>query len=162
MGCVMKLATTGKAASVIGGSTVHSRKNGIGLPVGRQKYRDLSSNMLKQAQKRFKGVKLIIIDEYSMLRQKELFYISQILKQISGTNDAFGGFTVLLVGDPAQIPAVLGRVVWDSSNGGTEADDFGLILYNDLFTLSILCIITFFGNTKIYTNGFNCCGIAKP
>ena len=53
VGCVMKLATTGKAASVIGGSTVHSRKNGIGLPVGRQKFRDLSSNMLKQAQKRF-------------------------------------------------------------------------------------------------------------
>ena len=28
---------------------------------------------------------------------------------------------------------MLGRVVWDSSNGGTEADDFGRILYNDLF-----------------------------
>ena len=69
-----------------------------------------------------------------MLRQKELYYTDQILRQISGILAPFGGFAVLLVSDPAQIPAVLGRVVWDSSTrGSTEADDFGRILYTGMF-----------------------------
>ena len=68
-----------------------------------------------------------------MLRQKELSYVDKILRQISTIDKPFGGYAVLLVGDPAQIPAVQGRVVWDESNGGSEDDLHGHLLYTSMF-----------------------------
>lgn len=84
VGCAVKLATTGKAASVINGSTLHSRKNGLSVPDGTQRFTKMTANQLKLAQQRLKNVRLIIIDDYSMLPHKELYYIDQILRQISG------------------------------------------------------------------------------
>jgi ATP-dependent DNA helicase PIF1 len=60
-----------------------------------------------------------------MLRQKELSYVDKILRQVGDKDEPFGGFAILLVGDPAQIPAVKGRVMWDRSTGGTDHDNFG-------------------------------------
>jgi len=60
-------ATTGKAATIIGGSTLHSWKQGFGLPVNKMAFRALKGDTLKRFQERFKDVKGIIIDEFSML-----------------------------------------------------------------------------------------------
>jgi hypothetical protein len=130
VGCVVKLATTGKAASVIGGSTLHSPKTGLGVPVGTDAFTELNGAALRRLQDRLRGVRLILIDEYSMLRQKELSYIDKILRQVGDADEPFGGFAILLVGDPAQIPAVKGRVMWDRSTGGTAHDNFGHLQYH--------------------------------
>ena len=132
-GCVLKLATTGMAANVIGGSTVHSRKHGLGLPVGRQKFKPLKGKALEKLQKMLRGVVLIVLDEFSMLRQKEIFYIHKILQQAAGNDLLFGGFAFVLLGDPAQIPAVMGRCLWETRPGGNEADGYGHTFYKTFF-----------------------------
>lgn len=129
---VVKFAMTEMAATVIGASTLYSSKHGLSFPVGRQQFRELSGDRLIHLQTRFANVKLIIIDEYSMLRSKELCFIDHFLHQISGKNKLFGGFAVLLVGDPAQIPAVLGKTLWDSS-AKTEHDKFGQMFCKGFF-----------------------------
>jgi hypothetical protein len=138
-GCVLKLAPTGKAASVINGSTLHSHQTGLGLPIGRQAYKKLGGAAKQRYQTRFEKIKLVVIDEYSMLKQRELFYIDQTLRDISAKNVLFGGYAVLLVGDPAQIPPVLGRELWKigTVRGGRACpsldDEQGLNLYTNCF-----------------------------
>ena len=132
VGCVVKFATTGMAATVISGSTVHSSKHGLGIPVGNRKFKKLSGERLKRLQEKFRNVRLIVIDEYSMLRAKELHYIDQYLRQIAGNDLLFGGFAIVLVGDPAQIPAVLGWTLWDK-RGGAQEDKLGQAIYEAFF-----------------------------
>jgi PIF1-like helicase len=108
VGCVAKLAPTGKAASVINGSTLHNKDGGLALPMSPSPYTPLNPEALTKAQERFANLKLVIIDEYSMLKQRELFDVHWRLVEISGLNELFGGYAVLLVGDPAQIAPVLG------------------------------------------------------
>ena len=53
------------------------------------------------------GITHIIIDEYSMLGCKMMFWIDSRLKQASGKKDVpFGGYSVIMVGDPGQLPPV--------------------------------------------------------
>ena len=48
----------------------------------------------------FKGKKLIIIDEMSMISQKMLGYIDRRLKDIMNNySKPFGGFSIILAGD---------------------------------------------------------------
>ena len=42
----------------------------------------------------------MIIDEFSMLKQKELHYVNKRLQQIMGNNLPFGGVAIVLIGDP--------------------------------------------------------------
>jgi hypothetical protein len=64
------MATTGKAATVIGGSTVHSVKDGLGIPIDPTAFKALEGATLKNLQIRLKDLKLIVIDEFSMLKQR--------------------------------------------------------------------------------------------
>ena len=104
-------ATTGKAAISVGGSTVHNYKDGIGF-FG-ERFRDLSPKTLQSFQARMRRKKLIIIDEFSMLRQYELAFIDRRLKQIMCSTRAFGGLTIVLGGDPGQLPPVQGNCLWN-------------------------------------------------
>jgi hypothetical protein len=106
------MATTGKAATVIGGSTVHSTKQGLALPVGRTVFKELKGRCLQQLQTRYAKIRLVVIDEFSMLRQKELHWVDMRLRQAKGNNEPFGGLTVVLSGDTAQLPPVQGNSLW--------------------------------------------------
>jgi hypothetical protein len=67
-------------------------------------------------------LKLPIIDEFSMLKARELCYVDKRLSQIMECKDPFGGITAVLVGDVAQLPPVQGNPVWNftTSNGGND------------------------------------------
>ena len=105
-------ATTGKAASVNDGSTIHNYGQGLGLP--QKEYFDLKGGSLTSLQKRYANLKVIFIDEFSMLRQKELFAVDKRLRQIKCQPDLlFGGVTVVLCGDPGQLPPVKAELLWD-------------------------------------------------
>jgi hypothetical protein len=54
VGCVLKLAPTGIAATVINGSTLHSGKYGLGLPVGRSIFKLPKGKRLSGMQERLK------------------------------------------------------------------------------------------------------------
>ena len=66
------LATSAMAATVISGVTVHSTEYGLGIPLGK-KYVEVKGRYLRKYQTRLKNLKFLIIDEYSMLGQKDLF-----------------------------------------------------------------------------------------
>jgi len=132
-GSVARFATTGKAASNIHGSTVHNVKDGLAIPLSNLHFKKLKGKALKDLQDRFRNVRLVIIDEFTMLWQKELHYIDLCLREIMGNNLPFGGLAVVLVGDPAQLPPVGGRSLWDNSRGQKGDDDNGYLVYTTWF-----------------------------
>jgi hypothetical protein len=57
----------GRAGMVIGGSTVHSTKAGLGIPVGNNaRYKELGSHTKRKLQGKFSGAKALVMDEFTM------------------------------------------------------------------------------------------------
>ena len=128
-------ATTGKAATNIGGTTIQNYSTGLGFNA--DCFRPLGSQTLLRFQEKWKKRKLIIIDEFSMLKQKELYYLDQRLKQIMNSLLPFGGLVVVLAGDPAQLPAVKGNCLWHENPRNGTTDLFGRLLYK-IFTAAVI------------------------
>ena len=79
------LATTGMSATVFSGYTCHSHQYGFILPVGRkQDFAKFKGEDLKYQQKRLTNLNLLIIDEFSMLKLRYLFFIYKRLKKNQG------------------------------------------------------------------------------
>lgn len=98
-------ASTGLAACNIGGQTLH-RYLGIGIGEGTPE--KLASNIKKNPtnNKRWQGIKVLIIDEISMI-DGLLFEKLNILGKILRKSDQpFGGIQVICTGDFYQLPPV--------------------------------------------------------
>ncbi|KAJ2939993.1 hypothetical protein O0L34_g6705 [Tuta absoluta] len=96
-------ASTGKAAVPIGGTTVHSAFRLTSSRVTKL----LSAENLQAYRNVFVGVKVVFIDEISMLSAAVLGKINYRLQQITGVYDqAFGGIHMILCGDFRQLPPV--------------------------------------------------------
>jgi ATP-dependent DNA helicase PIF1 len=74
----------------------------------------------------------VIIDEFSMLRQKELYWVDKRLQQAKGNNEPFGGLTIVLSGDTAQLPPVKGNSLWARYSARSD-DEFGNSRYVHYF-----------------------------
>lgn len=98
-------ASTGIAATHIGGTTVHSW-SGIGIR------KELSAKELKNFfrrqghRKRLRETEVLIIDEISMLEAATLDLVSTVCKKARNSAWPFGGMQVILVGDFFQLPPV--------------------------------------------------------
>lgn len=98
------LAYTGKASFNDHGVTLHSFLN---LPLGSKRNCDLKGIPLQQLQTNVENVQYLIIDEYSFVGQSLLGWIDSRCRQVTGRTDTtFGGISVILVGDIAQLPPV--------------------------------------------------------
>jgi len=98
-------ASTGIAATHIGGLTIHSW-SGIEIKRNLNKY-DLdriSSN--EYIVKRVKRSSVLIIDEISMLSADTLSMIETVCKEIKADQKPFGGMQIVFVGDFFQLPPV--------------------------------------------------------
>jgi len=101
-------ASTGIAATHIGGLTIHSW-SGIGVK------RWLSEEDLdaiaqkKNVVKRVADTSVLIIDEVSMLSAGTLSMVDAVLREVRRTAQPFGGLQVVLVGDFFQLPPVSRR-----------------------------------------------------
>lgn len=98
-------ASTGIAATHIGGMTIHSW-SGIGIKKFLDKYeldRIVSTEYLA---KRIRRAKVLIIDEVSMLGPETFAIVETVCRAIRQNNDAFGGLQVILVGDFFQLPPI--------------------------------------------------------
>jgi ATP-dependent DNA helicase PIF1 len=113
-------ASTGTAAVMIGGQTLHSF---LGLGLGTGSIKDILGNILKNKKKHENILKLdvLIIDEISMI-DKELFEkISEVLSIIKSSEACFGNIQLILVGDFCQLAPVKGRYcflsnIWNKIN----------------------------------------------
>lgn len=101
--CVIT-ATTGKAAYSIRGLTVHSL---LKLPTGPRSENDLSGQSLVELQEKLSNTGYILIDEYSMLGQRTLGWVDKQCRHSSAAKEnLFRGKSIILIGDPAQLPPV--------------------------------------------------------
>src|SRR3989339_1454151 len=103
-------ASTGIAATHIGGMTVHSW-SGIGIKTKLEKS-DL--NKIKTSQyivKRITKTKVLIIEEISMLTGDTLSMIDTVCREIKQNSKPLGGIQVILAGDFFQLPPVVRREV---------------------------------------------------
>lgn len=107
-------ATTGAAASNLGGSTLHSFA-GIGL--GTQKAEELYEKVARNNKymKRWKETQVLVIDEVSMLGGHLLTKIDYIARRVRGQkNSPFGGMQLIISGDLLQLPPINDCWVFES------------------------------------------------
>jgi len=98
-------ASTGIAATHMGGVTIHSW-TGLGIR-DRLTEQDLSNLTEKQyLAKRFEKVKVLIIDEVSMMHHFRLDMVDELLRAFKASPLPFGGIQVILCGDFFQLPPI--------------------------------------------------------
>ncbi len=101
-------ASTGIAATHIGGYTIHSW-SGIGIKRSLSAYELDRIAQNEKVVKRIRDTKILIIDEVSMLSASTLSMVDAVCREILDPLKPFGGIQVLLVGDFFQLPPVVQR-----------------------------------------------------
>lgn len=98
-------ASTGIAASHLDGSTIHSW-SGLGIRRGLKEEQLQGIKRNSWLVEKIKPIKVLVIDEISMLDAVALTDINNILQTIHNNKKAFGGIQIVLVGDFFQLPPV--------------------------------------------------------
>ena len=138
------------------GTTIHSA---LDLPVAKRKYHVRRGESLMNMQNKLKNVQGLIIDELSMLRAKEVYYIDLRLKQIQYNNRPFSGLCVLVYGDPGQLPPVAGTSVWEYMNNLSNENQNGYVLFRnvqDVVHLNNNLRLDQTDSNAVYLNGCLC------
>jgi len=99
-------ASTGIAATHIGGMTIHSW-SGIGIKTKLDKYDLDKITSSEYISKRVNRTQVLIIDEISMLSTNTLDMIDMVCREIKQKDEPFGGIQIILVGDFFQLPPVV-------------------------------------------------------
>ena len=119
-------ATTGSAASLIGGQTINSY---LGIGLGNEKVCNIVKTIVKNNKlyKKLSNLDVLIIDEISMMCDEMFEYICNTLSVIKSYNNKelldvpFGGVQMIFVGDFCQLAPVKGSYcflspLWNKSN----------------------------------------------
>ena len=110
---VLLAAPTGTAAHNISGVTLHSA---FLLPLGQSKsYIKLSDDKRNALRSKASNLKLLIIDEISMVGSELLMQLHYRLCEITCKNKPFGGISVIAFGDLFQLPPVMQQFVFKPS-----------------------------------------------
>ena len=104
-GPVAVTATTGIAATHIGGVSLHNFA-GIGLGHGTVEQLVTRIRGKKESNLKWQRVQALVVDEVSMLDADLFDKIEQIAKKLKKNERPFGGIQLLLVGDFLQLPPV--------------------------------------------------------
>ena len=127
---IIKLAPTGIAAINIEGTTIHT---GLSIPV--RKFMNMGDKQRTIIRNKLLHVKLIIIDEISMVSSQQLLNIHTRICEIFGTNDdkPFAGKSIIVCGDLFQLPPIFPSQVFS-----TEGSIIGAFKLWHLFKLAEL------------------------
>ncbi len=99
-------ASTGIAATHLGGMTIHSW-SGIGIRKFLDKYELDKISTTEYLAKRIRRAKVLVIDEVSMLSPETLDMVDVVCRSIRQNNEAFGALQVIFVGDFFQLPPIV-------------------------------------------------------
>jgi len=121
-------ASTGIAATHIGGMTIHSW-SGIGIKTKLDKYdlNKIASN--KYIAKRIRRTNILIIDEVSMLSAETLSMIDAVCREIRESQEPFGGMQIVLVGDFFQLPPIVRANIEDNAQAALVAESSARFAY---------------------------------
>ena len=106
---ILKLAFTGNAASIIHGQTIHSA---FQLPFS-NKHVTLHDKLRDLRRKQLKNIRLVIIDEISLVKSDMLYQIHFRLIEILQNTLDFGNVAILALGDILQIKPPMGRMIFN-------------------------------------------------
>ncbi|MFC1720891.1 helix-turn-helix domain-containing protein [Patescibacteria group bacterium] len=99
-------ASTGIAATHIGGTTIHSW-SGIGIKEHISEMDLDSMEGKKHLWTRFEKTQILLIDEVSMLSPQLLDNVNRVCKAMKRNPEPFGGMQVVLSGDFFQLPPIV-------------------------------------------------------
>ena len=103
------------AASNIEGNTLHSAfKFDFS-----HNYKSLSDKKRDELRNLFKNVQVVIIDEFSMMKNFQLYQLHMRLCDVKQNDNIMGGVAVLLVGDPMQLKPVRGDFIFQPPKYGS-------------------------------------------
>ena len=115
-------ASTGIAATHIGGMTIHSW-SGIGIRKDLTAYDLDSISQNKNYSRRIHDARILIIDEVSMLSARTLTMVDMVCREVRRSEEAFGGLQVVLVGDFFQLPPVMKRESQDDQPSFDDTEE---------------------------------------
>lgn len=129
---VLLYAPTVKAAYNIGGIPIHAA---FWIPADQGfKYKPLDMQELSSFQTKYKSLKVVFIDEISMVGKKMFNYINLRLQEILGCSLPFGDLFIITFGDLFQLKPVFDSLI-SSSSCGMQIECLGPNLWRDLFSL---------------------------
>ncbi len=105
-------ASTGLAATHLGGNTIHSW---AGIGIADSLHKKHVADMSKGRRDQIENADVLIVDEVSMLHDYRLDMIEEVCRLVRGGDKPFGGLQVILSGDFFQLPPVNRD---DSKQGG--------------------------------------------
>ena len=123
-------ASTGIAATLLGGSTIHSWA-GLGIDTKPFNPKEISPQMFS-ARARMRTTDVLVVDEISMLPAYLFTKLDAVLKWARRNTKPFGGIQIVLTGDFLQLPPVSRRGDEDIDTGfaiTTKAWKHGHIRY---------------------------------
>ena len=131
-------APTGLAAFNMGGVTIHRL---LQLPLeheGRTAgYWKLGKEALKVMRNSLSQLRLLIIDEVSMVSSLNLAYIHLRLDEIFAKDEWFGGVNVLFVGDILQLPPVNGGAVFERISNKSITNKLGCMTSVNIWQICV-------------------------
>lgn len=114
---ILLCAYTGKAAYNIGGSTIasafHQKIN--------QSQQGLHCDELNTFRTKYRNLKLVIIDEISMVGNRSIALIDSRLQLLTGIKKPFGGISIIAVGDFFQLKPVMDCWIFQDLNHDAQA-----------------------------------------
>lgn len=134
---VIVMAFTGRAAFNVLGMTIHHtlRMAPLQKSIGNSLLKDLDASSLNTLRTKLSGLKLIIIDEISMVSVLMLYQIDQRLRQIFSVDTDFGGIPVIVVGHLRQLPPIGGAFVFSNPSHCLAGEICDNYLWNNNFKL---------------------------
>ena len=127
---ILLCAYMGFAAFNISGQTICSAFH---KKMYKGTYNHLSADELNTFRIKYRHLKVVIIDEISMVGNKMLSFIDTRLQQLTGTKAAFGGLSVIAVGDLYQLKPVSDFLICLDLK--EDASSLARNLWKELFTM---------------------------
>jgi hypothetical protein len=118
---ILLCAPTGKASFNIGGQTLHSA---FKLPLNQKHLHELSAAVSNMLSNKLHALKVIIIDEVSMVGQHILGMVDQRLRHLFDQNKPFGNISIITVGDFFQLKPVCARPLFYPTTTNPYAEIF--------------------------------------
>ena len=139
------------AASNIDGQTLHSA---FKLDFSHD-YKSLSDKKRDELRNHFKNVKVVIIDEFSMMKNFQLYQLHMRLCDLKQSDEIMGGVAVLMFGDLMQLRPVRGNFIFEPPKYGKLVDVYAVFNLWENFECIVLEKNHRQGSDKVYAELLN-------